>query len=209
VTYGVLVRLFPLGDPAWAEMRCYVGVALQGDDECWQARLERRESALQAAHDKKMAALEGRHRKRMAALAAEREKVSEALSEARKKSRALEDKRQELAGKIAAAERIEANWSDINLFTRKTLDGAGSVHTGVKYPSIVKGKIWSRSWCYWNLPTTSAVDKDVDLGRATPSGGMTYAELTDAELAEAGISRAELKQAQAKCSWPEEVASSW
>jgi len=208
VTYGVLVRLLPPGDPAWTEMRCYIGLPLQGDDECWQARLERRESVLEARHEKRMAALEGRHQKRMAAVAAKQQKVAEALKRARRRERELEDKRKELADRLGAAERIEANWSDINLFTKEAFLG-GSVHTGVKYPSIVEGKVWDHSWCYFSLPGSGALEKKIDLGDASPSTGVSWSEVSNAELREAGISRAELKQAQAKCSWPEEVASSW
>jgi len=191
VLYAILTSLFGKEATIWADLRCAAGLPSQIHERCWQARLQSREAELARAHEQ-----------RMAELKALRKKERIALAKAERREKDLEVARKRLDERLKRAERIEENWSDINLFTMKSFFG-GSVHTGVEYPSIVKGEIWDHSWCYFNLPSNGALTEKITLGKATPSRGVVWSDVGDADLTGAKISRETLEAAKALCAWPD------
>ena len=193
VLYGVLTKLLPPGDPAWADLRCFVGLSLQGDQECWAKRMERREAELEAERE--------RERAEYARLRQEQE---EALQKVSQRASELDASRRKLDDQLKKAEVIEERWNNINLFTTKVFMH-GFVHTGVEYPSIIKGQLWVKSWCYFTEETGSAVSRQITLGKATPSG-IAWSELSDAELKDAGMTQDNIKAANALCVCPAEVS---
>lgn len=186
----VAMQLAPADAPFWRDLRCAIGVPSQAQGEaCIQDQLRRIE--------------EERRRERL--------EFDGILRERREREAALEEERaahaaarETLEQQLARLRDIEESVNNFNLFTRRDYQGPGDVHTGVEYPSFVDHQQWSSAWCYWSPPQNSYAR--VNIGRATPSSGVTWATFNESELAEFGVSAREAEGARRHCVWPEGVS---
>ncbi|MEL6297329.1 MAG: hypothetical protein AAFQ45_02045 [Pseudomonadota bacterium] len=116
--YSVLTSIVPPKAPVWKEMRCALGLPVQGDQSCWQKRMSR---------------LEAEKAKELAALSA--------------KNNELDRLRSEASQKLKTIGTLEARFDEVNLFKQKRA-GNVVVTTGVKYRGLTSGPKWVEAWCY-------------------------------------------------------------
>lgn len=116
--YSVLTSIVPPKAPFWQEMRCTLGLPLQGDAKCWQDRISRME-----------------------------ERKAKELSILKGKNKELDQLQAEANARLKSIGTLEDRFDIVNLFTRRKVRGF-TVVTGVEYRGLTSGPKWSTAWCY-------------------------------------------------------------
>lgn len=93
---------------------------------------------------------------------------------------------------------IEKRFNVVNLFAKDRKNGF-EVTTGVEYRDLTTKPRWTKAWCYTRSERGDA-QIIVELGEATPSGGIKPEELTIAERNALGRTSAE--SLRTLCKWP-------
>lgn len=213
-TYAILSKLLPADSLIWKNARCWVGVQLQSDSECWQGKLKKLEKSLLQDFQKRRDEQEQKHNEHLKKLAilkirkeAEHQKLLKikqaTLVKSQRQNKELQRVKDQLATQIARLANIEKRWSDINLFEKKSFKGGSTVTSGVRYPSLIHHQKWDKAWCYWEPPIKRAAQISIKLAEATPSDGVAWKPISNTLLAEAGVTRTDIKSAKALCIWPQ------
>lgn len=116
--YSVLTSIVPPKAPFWQEIRCTLGLPLQGDTKCWQDRISRME-----------------------------ERRKKELSILKGKNKELDQLQAEANARLKSIGTLEDRFDIVNLFTRRKVRGF-TVVTGVEYRGLTSGPKWSTAWCY-------------------------------------------------------------
>ena len=110
----------------------------------------------------------------------------------------------QLRAQMRNVEAMESAFDDFTVFKMRSLGQGGQViHTGVKFSTLTTPDDWIESWCYLNVPAEAGnVQQRITIGRAEPTKGVNFTEVSDGDLSRVRISRSEFEKARALCAWP-------
>lgn len=203
VVFNIATTIIEPGDPLWPEFRCQTGIPFQGDEACFDKKLNAGLVELETQFAAQKKTWEEASQQRQQELDTILKTKSEEIVALEAEKAEIARTRSQMQEQLQTLEALEKKSTSFTLFSSKEWKNGLSVVTGTRYVSFVKHQEWSKAWCYLNVVTGDGAEVTITFGEVEKGKAFVPSQPKPGALALAGLSNSDVEEARKLCQLPE------